>query len=68
MTKPLEMSVTLIWKLKIIQGHKVNWNIIYDLVYVLHINIGHSMNRFGDITPNKLKRSKLNLSDLEIDL
>ena len=53
MTKPLEMSVTLIWKLKIIQGHKVNWNIIYDLVYVLHINIGHSMHRFGDISPNK---------------
>ena len=29
-----------------VKGHKVNWNIIYDFVYVLHIIIGHSMHRF----------------------
>ena len=36
--QPLERYVTLIWPLKIIKGHKVNWKIIY----VLHTNIGHS--------------------------
>ena len=35
------------------QGHKVNWNIIYDFVYVLHTNISHSMHRFWDIGLNR---------------
>ena len=54
---PLEMSVTLIWPLKLIQGHKVNWKIIiiYDFAYVLNTNIGHSMHQ-------------VDLSDLENNL
>ena len=52
-TQPLERSVTLIWPLKVIQGHKVNWKIIYDFVYVFHTNIGHSMHRFWDIGLNR---------------
>ena len=68
--QPLESSVTLIWPLKVIQGqsHKVNWKIIYDFVYVLHTNIGHSMHRFWDIGPNRYQRSKLDLSDFENNL
>ena len=46
----------LAWPLNVIQGvkgHKVNWKIIYDFVYVLHTNIGHSMHRFWDIGLNR---------------
>ena len=32
-----------------VKGHKVNWKIIYDFLFVLHTNIGHSMHRFWDI-------------------
>ena len=35
-----------------VKGHKVNWMIMYDFVYVLHINIGHSMHRFWYIGIN----------------
>ena len=31
-TQPFEMYLTLIWPLKLIQGHKVNINIIYDFI------------------------------------
>ena len=49
------MYVTFIWPLSVIQGqgHKVNWKIIYDFVYVLHTSIGHSMHRFWDIGLNR---------------
>ena len=30
-----------------VKGHEVNWKIIYDFVYVLHINIGHSILYIG---------------------
>ena len=36
-----------------VKGHKVNWNIIYDFMYVLHTNIGHSIHRFWDIGLNR---------------
>ena len=55
-TQPLERSVTLIWPLNVyskVKGHKVNWKIIYDFIYVLHTNIGHSMHRFWDIGLNR---------------
>ena len=41
--QPLERSMTLIWPLNVIHGHKVNWKILYDFVHVLHTNIGHNM-------------------------
>ena len=52
---PLEGSVTLIWPLKLIKVkvHKANWKIIYDFVYVLNTNIGHSMHRLWDIGLNR---------------
>ena len=43
--QPLENSVTLIWPFKV-KGHKVNWEIICDFVYVLHVSIGHGMHHF----------------------
>ena len=49
----LKRSVTLIWPLKVIQGQKVNWKIIYDFVYVLHTTIDHIMHRFWDIGLNR---------------
>ena len=51
-----------------IQGLNVNWTIIYDFVYVLHRNIGHSIYRFRYISSNKSLRFKLDLSDLENDI
>ena len=48
-----------------VKGLNTNWkNIIYDFVYVFHRNIGHIMHRFWDISPNRARRSKLDLSDL----
>ena len=38
---------------KLIQGQKVNWKIIYDFVYVLNTNIGHSMHHLWDIGLNR---------------
>ena len=38
-----------------------NWKIIYDFVHVLLTNIGHSMYRFLDISPDMSKRSVLTL-------
>ena len=52
-TQPLERSVTLICPLNVIKGHNVNWKIIYDFVYVLHANFGHSMHRFWEIGLNR---------------
>ena len=51
-TQPLEMSVIFIWLLMVIQGlkgHKINWKILCDFMYVLHTNIGHIMHRFWDV-------------------
>ena len=56
--------MTLIWPLKVIKGHKVNWKILYDFEYVIHTNIGYSMHRFWDVGLNRQK-SKLDLSDIE---
>ena len=40
--------------LKVIKGHKVNWNTIYDLLYVFHINFGHDKHDTGDTAHYKL--------------
>ena len=29
--------------LQVIQDHEVKWNIIYDLLYAFHVNVGHNM-------------------------
>ena len=31
-----------------VKGNEVNWNTIYDLLYVLHINFGHDKHDSGD--------------------
>ena len=53
--QPPEHYVTLIWPLRSskVKGHKVNIKFIYDLVYVLHVNIGHIMHRFWYIGLNR---------------
>ena len=50
---PLKTQLYLIWPLKVIQGNEVNWNTIYDLPYVFHINFGHDQARFRRYSPFK---------------
>ncbi len=57
----LENLVTLISPLKVIQGHVVNWKIIYDFLYVFHSYFDH---KIRDISMNRSQRSKLDLSGL----
>ena len=62
--QPPEHYVTLIWPLRSskVKGHNVNLNIIYDIVYLLHINILSYYHRFWYI--GKIDNT-LDISDLE---
>ena len=51
-----------------VKYHEANWKIIYDLLYVFHINFGHNMHHFWDISANRSQRPIFDLPDLEIDL
>ena len=52
---PAEKQMTLIFPLisSKVNCYKVNLKAIYDFIYVLHTNIGHSMHRFWDIGLNR---------------
>ena len=43
----LKLNMTLIWPFNVIQGkllpYKVNWTAIYDLLYVFHTNLDHTI-------------------------
>ena len=57
---PLKTQLYLLWPLKVkVKGNEVNWNTIYDLLYVFHINFGHDKHNSGDTA-----HSKLNYLDL----
>ena len=51
-----------------VKGHEVNYETIYDLLYVFHINFGYNMHHFRDISANRSQRPKFDLSDLQNDL
>ena len=54
--------MTLIWPFKIIQGQR-SWGQRKDHIWIPR-NFGHNMHGFRDISPNRLQRSKFDLSDL----
>ena len=41
-------SMTLVWPFNVIQCQypTVNWKAIYDLLYVFHTNVDHTMHRY----------------------
>ena len=46
---PFKTQLYLLWPLKVkVKGNEVNWNTIYDLLYVFHINFGHDKHKLKD--------------------
>ena len=50
-----------------VKDHEVKWNINIWL-YAFHVNFGHNMHRFWDISANRSRRPIFDRPDLEIDL